>query len=118
MISPQPGRAISETEQRSKLIDLAVICVGLALFYGVLSVARRWFSPVTPDTKISLSPTALPIYAGYSLLRIVVAYVCSLTFAVGYGYIAAYNKKAERIMIPALDILQSIPVLSFLPGVM
>jgi NitT/TauT family transport system permease protein len=42
----------------------------------------------------------------------------SLTFAVAYGYIAAYNKKAERIMIPALDILQSIPVLSFLPGVM
>src|SRR5215470_10520984 len=118
MISPQPGRAISETEQRSKLIDFAVMGVGLALFYGVLSIARTWFNPVAPEANISLSPTALPAYAGYSLLRIAVAYMFSLTFAVAYGYIAAYNKKAERIMIPALDILQSIPVLSFLPGVM
>ena len=118
MISPQPGRAISETDQRSKLIDLVVMGVGLALFYGVLSIARTWFSPVSPEANISLSPVALPIYAGYSLLRIAVAYMCSLTFAVAYGYIAAYNEKAERIMVPALDILQSIPVLSFLPGVM
>jgi NitT/TauT family transport system permease protein len=118
MISPQPGRAISETQQHSKLIDLVVMGVGLALFYAVLSVARTWFNPVTPEANISLSPAALPIYAGYSLLRIVVAYICSLTFAVAYGYIAAYNEKAERIMVPALDILQSIPVLSFLPGVM
>src|SRR5262249_25162534 len=118
MISPQPGRAISETDQRSKLIDLVVMGVGLALFYGILSIARTWFSPVSPEANISLSPAALPIYAGYSLLRIAVAYMCSLTFAVDYGYIAAYNEKAERIMVPALDILQSIPVLSFLPGVM
>jgi len=118
MISPQPGRAISETDQRSKLIDLVVMGVGLALFYGILSIARTWFSPVSPEANISLSPAALPIYAGYSLLRIAVAYMCSLTFAVAYGYIAAYNEKAERIMVPALDILQSIPVLSFLPGVM
>jgi len=100
------------------MVDLAVIGVGLAVFYGVISIARTWFNPVILEAHISLSPVALPIYAGYSLLRIVVAYVFSLTFAVAYGYIAAYNKKAERIMIPALDILQSIPVLSFLPGVM
>ncbi len=39
-------------------------------------------------------------------------------FTLVYGYIAAYNRKAERFMIPLLDTLQSIPVLSFLPGVM
>jgi NitT/TauT family transport system permease protein len=60
----------------------------------------------------------LPVYAAYSLLRIVVAYFLSLAFTLAYGYIAAYNARAERIMIPLLDILQSIPVLSFLPGVM
>src|SRR5215831_4478313 len=118
MISPQPGRAIAETGQRSKLIDLTVMGIGLALFYGILSIARTWFNPVTAEANISLRPGRLPIYAGYSLLRIAVAYGCSLVFAVAYGYTAAYNKKAERIMIPALDILQSIPVLSFLPGVM
>jgi NitT/TauT family transport system permease protein len=42
----------------------------------------------------------------------------SLAFTLVYGYIAAYNAKAERFMIPLLDVLQSIPVLSFLPGVM
>jgi len=118
MISPQPGIAISETEQRSKWIDFAVIGVGLAVFYGVITIARTWFKPVIPETEISLSPAALPLYAGYSLLRIVVAYAFSLSFAVAYGYIAAYNAKAEKILLPTLDILQSIPVLSFLPGVM
>jgi len=60
----------------------------------------------------------LPIYAAYSLLRISIAYVLSLAFAMVYGYIAEYHTKAERLMLPLLDILQSIPVLSFLPGVM
>ena len=46
------------------------------------------------------------------------AYILSLAFTLVYGYIAAYNARAERIMVPLLDILQSIPVLSFLPGVM
>ncbi len=60
----------------------------------------------------------LPVYAAYSLLRIGIAYLLSLAFTLVYGYVAAYNARAERIMIPLLDILQSIPVLSFLPGVM
>ena len=47
-----------------------------------------------------------------------VAYLLSLVFAVAYGYIAAYNRRVEMVMIAVLDILQSIPVLSFLPGVM
>ena len=46
------------------------------------------------------------------------AYLLSLFFAVGYGYIAAYNQKLQPFMVAVLDILQSIPVLSFLPGVM
>ena len=68
--------------------------------------------------EISRSLGALPVYAGYSLLRIALAYFLSLVFAIVYGYIAAYRPGAERFMIPLLDVLQSIPVLSFLPGVM
>jgi NitT/TauT family transport system permease protein len=68
--------------------------------------------------EISLRPQALPAYTSYSLLRISIAYGLSFTFTLIYGYIAAYNAKAERFMIPLLDIFQSIPVLSFLPGVM
>ena len=51
-------------------------------------------------------------------MRISVAYALSLAFALAYGYIAAHSKRAEIVLIPLLDILQSIPVLSFLPGVM
>jgi NitT/TauT family transport system permease protein len=91
---------------------------GIALFYGVLVVGRTWLGPFTPQVEISRSPLALVPYAGYSLLRITIAYVLSLSFTLVYGYVAAYNPRAERFMIPLLDVLQSIPVLSFLPGVM
>ena len=102
----------------SHAIDLLIFAAGLALFYGLVAVARTWLGPVTPRVEIDRSPLALPAYAGYSLLRIVIAYLLSLAFTLVYGYIAAYNSTAERFMIPLLDILQSIPVLSFLPGVM
>lgn len=91
---------------------------GLALFYGIVEVGRNWLGPFHPQVEISRSIGALPIYAGYSLLRIALAYFLSLIFALVYGYIAAYRPRAERFMIPLLDVLQSIPVLSFLPGVM
>jgi NitT/TauT family transport system permease protein len=71
-----------------------------------------------PQTHIRLDPAALPKYASFSLLRIAIAYALSLVFTFIYGYVAAYNARAERFMIPLLDTLQSIPVLSFLPGVM
>ncbi|MHB1700415.1 MAG: ABC transporter permease [Acidobacteriaceae bacterium] len=100
------------------LLDLTVAACCLAAFFGVLQIARFWFSKAQPEFNISLSPSALPLYAFYSVVRIGLAYLLSLVFAVGYGYIAAYNKRAEAMMIASLDILQSIPVLSFLPGVM
>jgi NitT/TauT family transport system permease protein len=104
--------------QISYLPDLLMFGAGIALFYGLLVVGRTWLGPFTPEVEISRSPLALPAYAGYSLLRITIAYVLSLAFTLVYGYIAAYNPRAERFMIPLLDVLQSIPVLSFLPGVM
>ncbi|HEY6331848.1 MAG TPA: ABC transporter permease subunit, partial [Blastocatellia bacterium] len=119
MMSPQAAvGAIADRPRHSRLIDIFVMAAGLALFYGVLSIGRTWFNPLTPESPISLSPSALPLYAAFSLMRLGVAYVISLVFAIAYGYAAAYNDKAERIMLPTLDILQSIPVLSFLPGVM
>ncbi len=100
------------------LHDLPIICAGLALFWALLSTTHYWLSPVTAQAEISLSLSALPKYAMYSALRIAFAYGVSLVFSVVYGYAAAYNPKAEKVLIPLLDTLQSIPVLSFLPGVM
>jgi len=102
----------------SYLPDVVMFGAAIAVFYGVLVIGRTWLGPFTPEVEISHSLLALPLYAGYSLLRISIAYVLSLAFTLVYGYIAAYNHRAERFMIPLLDVLQSIPVLSFLPGVM
>jgi len=99
-------------------LDLSVAACGLALFYAVLRIAQYWMGHPVPAVEISRSAKMLPLYAFYSIVRITVAYLLSLTFAVGYGYIAAYTPRAEPFMIAALDILQSIPVLSFLPAVM
>ena len=82
------------------------------------AIGRAWLSPMAPVSHISQSPKALPLYALYSVVRISVAYGLSLVFALAYGYIAASSRRAEIILVPLLDILQSIPVLSFLPGVM
>jgi NitT/TauT family transport system permease protein len=112
--------ARSQVLQRSWpfVLDLCVGGIGLACFYGIVVIARYWFGHPEPEIVISQSPRALPQYAFYSVVRIGLAYILSLVFAIGYGYTAAYSKRVEPIMIAGLDILQSIPVLSFLPGVM
>jgi NitT/TauT family transport system permease protein len=100
------------------LIDIAVFLFIFAAIYGVYAIGRSWIGPPQPQAEISQSPRILPLYAFYSLVRISLAYGLSLVFALGYGYLAASSRRAEIILVPLLDILQSIPVLSFLPGVM
>ncbi|GER83865.1 ABC transporter permease [Thermogemmatispora aurantia] len=90
---------------------LFLLCALLVL------AASRWAAPLTPVVAISLSPLALPLYAGYSLLRMLLAYGLALLFTLLYGHVAATNRQAERVLIPLLDLLQSIPILSFLPAV-
>ena len=100
------------------LRDLPVLLAGLALFYTLLSLAHSWAGPVSAQNAIDLRPSALPKYALFSVGRIAIAYLFSLAITLVYAYVAAHNAKAERFLIPLLDTLQSIPVLSFLPGVM
>jgi NitT/TauT family transport system permease protein len=88
------------------------------VIFGIYAIGRSWLGPVRAEAEISQDPRSLWLYALYSLVRILVAYVISLVFALAYGYAAAKSKRAEIVLIPLLDILQSIPVLSFLPGVM
>lgn len=98
-------------------IDVVIILVIVAAAYGIVVAASRWATPLTPATHISLSPSALPLYAGLSTFRMAAAYLLSLLFSLIYARVAVANKVAERVMVPLLDILQSIPILSFLPGV-
>ena len=112
------SRAVIGERTWSLLLDLAVLAALLAGIEGLVVITRYWFGAVTPAAHISRSPRALPLYAFYSVVRMGVAYVLSLLFALVYGYVAAYNRRLEALMVAILDILQSIPVLSFLPGVM
>ena len=95
-------------------IDLAVGLGGIAVFIAILHTAGYWMSAPVLVAPISHSIRALPIYAFYSIGRMIIAFLLSITFAIAYGYIAAYNHRVEAWMIAVLDILQSIPVLSFL----
>jgi NitT/TauT family transport system permease protein len=98
-------------------IDSGVGLCALAIFFSIVSTGRYWLGKPIPVVDISHSFGALPLYASYSIMRMGIAYLLSVAFAVGYGYIAAYNQRVEAWMIAVLDILQSIPVLSFLPPV-
>ena len=99
------------------LIDSGIAACALAIFFSIVSTGRYWLGKPVPVVEISHSIGALPLYASYSIVRMGIAYLLSLLFAVGYGYTAAYNPRVEAWMIAVLDILQSIPVLSFLPPV-
>ncbi|HTO76645.1 MAG TPA: ABC transporter permease subunit [Thermoanaerobaculia bacterium] len=97
-------------------VDALIVLVVAALVGGVVVLARRWEAPIRTTTAIDLSPRALPGYTLLSLSRGFAAYLLSLVFTLVYGTVAAHSKRAEKVMIPLLDIGQGIPVLGFLPG--
>jgi NitT/TauT family transport system permease protein len=98
-------------------VDALMLCVVAAIAYGITRAAAEWRAPLSPNVRVSLSARLLPYYAGLSTLRMTIAYVLSLAFSVAYARIAAGSRAAERLMLPLLDILQSIPILSFMPAV-
>jgi NitT/TauT family transport system permease protein len=97
-------------------VDLALLASLGGILFGLTRLAAEWTGALRPVFEIDLSPWALPYYAFLSLSRGLAAYVLSLLFTLGYGYWAARDRVAEKVLIPALDILQSIPVLGFMPG--
>jgi NitT/TauT family transport system permease protein len=113
----QPSRRRSHAPRRFGSIDLLVLLALFAAIAFLVAAAARWAAPLTPTVSIDLAPAALPLYAGYSLLRMILGYLLSLIFTLIYGHIAATHRRAEIVMVPVLDILQSIPILSFLPAV-
>jgi NitT/TauT family transport system permease protein len=103
--------------RKLRLVDLFVLLASAGILFGILALAREWHGTMRPAVTIDLRPQALPRYALLSLSRGLAAYLLSLAFTLGYGYWAAKDRLAERVLVPLLDILQSIPVLGFMPGV-
>ena len=97
-------------------VDLAVAGLLAALIYALVTVAHEWSGPLQQVPQIHLEARYLPLYTLFSLSRGVIAYGISFLFTMVYGYAMARVTGAERLMLPVLDILQSIPVLGFLPG--
>ncbi|MFF2073828.1 ABC transporter permease [Kitasatospora sp. NPDC058162] len=97
-------------------VDVVVAAAVLVLLYLALRVGQGTtvrFSTAR-DAAVDTDPARLPYDAARSLLRMFAALVVSVGFTFGYAYAAARSRRLERVLIPALDILQSVPVLAFL----
>ncbi len=96
--------------------DLIALPLVIALFFIISHAGHQMAQPyrLGQPIPISLSPTVLPAYGLYTVLRMLAALVVSFTFTVVYAWLAAHNRYAERVLVPALDVLQSVPILGYL----
>jgi len=96
--------------------DLAatLLVLGTVILLGV--GARQMVAPfgVTHQPEISLSPAALPVYTLRTVMRMLAALIASLIFTFTYATLAAKSRRAEMVLIPLLDVLQSVPILGYL----
>jgi NitT/TauT family transport system permease protein len=116
----QPARLFAvpqPVDRRFQWGDVVVLLGVVVLIYAGISLAVH--TPLTlrgPD--ISIAPEVLPYYAVLSVGRMAAAYLLSLFVALLYGRAAAQTRQAEQVLLPLLDVLQSVPILSFLPVVL
>lgn len=96
-------------------VDIFIVLIILSFIYGLIKAGAGIGKEISYSPQISLIASNLPFYAWLSILRQLAAFAISVVFSIVYGYIASHHKKAEAIMIPLLDVMQSIPLLSFLP---
>lgn len=108
--SQRSGRPFTWGDVLSLALVVVLLYIGARLAFNAPAVIA--------GPEISLSPTALPWYTLLSLGRMAAAYALSMLFTLLYGRTAAYNRSAERLLMPLLDVLQSVPILSFLPVIL
>ena len=88
----------------------------LGLLVLLAEASRHLLQPLTELQlqPVSLDPANLPEYAARTTLRMLIAMLLSLLFTFTYATLAAKNKRAERLLVPLLDILRSVPILGFI----
>ncbi|APJ03598.1 ABC transporter permease subunit [Silvanigrella aquatica] len=96
--------------------DVIVVFVVIVIGMGFANLYSIGSASYVEKTQIDSSLSSLPSYALLSLIRSLIALILSYIFAIIYGTLAANNKTLERFLIPLLDVLQSLPVVAFLPG--
>jgi NitT/TauT family transport system permease protein len=98
-------------------VDIVVGAALVALIYGLVRLAPALNAPFLPSTapsSVSTDPANLPYYAVRSLVRMFAALIVSLIFTFAYATAAARLRHLDKVLLPVLDILQSVPVLGFL----
>src|SRR5579859_226249 len=111
-----PSRGVL-ARPRPRPVDLLVLAGIVALLYGLLRLAPSLNAPFLPDqapARVSTDVANLPYYAARSLLRMFAGLLLSVVFTFVYATAAARLPRAEKVLIPVLDILQSVPILGFL----
>jgi len=116
MRAPVLRRAYPSLRAPFNIWDFAALALILGVFIVVSHGAHETFAPLKSlaHTPISLDPWRLPEYALRTSLRMIAGMIASLVFTFGYATLAAKSRHAEMVLIPLLDILQSVPVLAFL----
>ena len=111
-----PLLGLGGAELRPNVYDLAIFVLIAAAFVAMAYGAREIAAPASKLAvePITLDPANLPEYALRTTLRMFAAIAASLVFTFVVATLAAKSRKAELVIVPALDILQSVPVLGFL----
>jgi len=105
-----------ERTWRVNWVDAIVLSTVLAMLWLLVVLSgdmRVQFDELHPP-QLSLDVAYLPYYTARTVLRMMIAFGAALLFTFGYGYLAAKSVRARKVMLPLLDILQSVPVLGFL----
>ena len=113
--APQLGA--NEAPRGFGWVDALVLLALLGLLWSALHFGKGMlvhFDATHAAPAVDVSPSQIPYYAGRTLLRMWIAFAFSLCFAIGVGYVAAKSRAARAVILPALDVLQSVPVLGFL----
>ena len=97
---------------RDAVATLLVLTIVILLGSGAHQMVAPLVTAQQP--RISLSPAALPVYALRTTIRMLAALMASLIFTFVYATPAAKSRRAETVLIPLLDVLQSVPVLGYL----
>ena len=100
---------------KQSALDVLIGAAVIVVLYSLIRVGRGATLTIVPgSTQISTRAIDLPYYAARSLLRMFIALAAATVFSLGYGYAAARSRRLEKVLLPLLDILQSVPVLGFL----
>src|ERR1700736_3389549 len=111
ILSPRLGQALRPNIWDAVALILVIGAMVLIVYGGRQTTLPLSALDVSP---VSLDPTNLPFYALRTTMRMLLAIVCSIIFTFVYAALAAKSRRAEMVLIPLLDILQSVPILGFL----